>query len=53
MGSLFLNPHAYVNAALFTDSEGEIGNGNERGITFSRTNMSWVAFRQLDFGPAG
>lgn len=53
MGSLYLDAHDYVNAALFTDSHGEIGNGNERGITFSRTEMSWVAFRQLDFGPAG
>ena len=53
MGSLYLDPHEYVNAALFTDSGGEIGNGNERGITFSRTDRSWVAFRQLDFGPAG
>ena len=53
LGSLYLNPYQYVSAALFTDSHGEIGNGNERGITTSRTEMSWVAFRQLDFGPAG
>ena len=52
-GSLFLNPYDYVSAALFTDSHGEIGNGNERGITTSRTGMSWVAFKQLDFGEAG
>ena len=53
LGSLYLDPYVYVSAALFTDSHAEIGNGNERGITTSRTEMSWVAFRQLDFGPAG
>lgn len=53
LGSLHLSPYDYVNAPLYTDSHGEIGNGNERGITFSRTEMSWVAFRQLDFGEAG
>ena len=53
LGSLYLTPFEYVSAALFTDSHAEIGNGNERGITTSRTEMSWVAFRQLDFGPAG
>lgn len=53
LGSLYLNPYEFVSAALFTDSHAEIGNGNDRGITTSRTEMSWVAFRQLDFGPAG
>lgn len=53
LGSLYLEPYQYVSAPLYTDSHGEIGNGNERGITTSRTEMSWVAFRQLDFGAAG
>lgn len=53
LGSLFLDPYGYVSAALYTDSCGEIGNGNERGITTSRTERSWVAFRQMDFGPVG
>lgn len=53
LGSLHLSPYDYVNAPLYTDSHGEIGNGNERGITFSRTKISWVAFRQLDFGTRG
>ena len=53
MGSLFQNPYDYVSAALFTDSQGEIGNGNERGIATSRTGMSWVAYKQLDFGESG
>lgn len=53
LGSLFLDPYGYVSAALYTDSQGEIGNGNERGIATPRTERSWVAYRQMDFGPAG
>lgn len=53
LGSLFLDPYGYVSAALYTDSQGEIGNGNERGIATPRTERSWVAFRQMDFGPVG
>lgn len=53
LGSLNLSPYEFVGAALFTDSQGDIGNGNQRGITTSRTGRSWVAFRQLDFGKAG
>ena len=53
LGSLYLDPYGYVSAALFNDSHGEIGNGNERGIATSRTDMSWVAYTQLDFGTRG
>ena len=53
LGSLYLDPYGYVSAALFNESHGEIGNGNERGIATSRTDMSWVAYTQLDFGAAG
>ncbi len=53
VGSLSLDPYEFVSAALFTDSDGEIGSGNERGITTARKGSSWIAFRQLDFGPAG
>lgn len=50
LGKLCLNPFEPVSAALYTASQGEIGNGNERGITTSRTGRSWVAYTQLDFG---
>lgn len=53
MGSMYLNPYDYVSAALFSSSHAEIGNGNERGIATSRTEMSWVAYEQIDFGPDG
>lgn len=53
IGSLHLNPCEVTSAALYTASHAEIGNGNERGIATSRSEMSWVAYDQLDFGSAG
>ncbi len=53
LGSLYLNPYEFVCAALYNHSQGDIGNGNERGIATSRTGRSWVAYDKLDFGPAG
>jgi len=53
MGSLYLNPYNFLSAALYTQSHAEIGNGNERGIATSRTEMSWIAYEGIDFGRAG
>ncbi|MCD8142178.1 MAG: DUF4982 domain-containing protein [Clostridiales bacterium] len=53
MGQLFPDPYEFLSAALYTRSDGEVGNGNERGIATSRTGMTWVAYEQLDFGRAG
>lgn len=53
LGQLTLNPYEFVCAALFSDSQGDIGAGIEQGITTGPEGTSWVAFDQLDFGPAG
>ncbi len=53
MGSMYMNPYGYLSAALYTKSHGGIGNGNERGIATSRTEMSWVAYEGVDFGRDG
>lgn len=53
MGTLYWNPYRYLSAAIYTQSHAEIGNGNERGIATSRTEMSWVAYEGIDFGQAG
>ncbi len=53
MGSLCLNPYAFVSAGLYTCSGGEVSNGNERGIATSRNGNTWVAYENLDFGRAG
>ena len=53
LGELNLNPYEFLSASLFTKSGGDIGNGNERGISTARDGISWVAFENLDFGEFG
>ncbi len=53
LGKLNLNPYEFLSASLFTKSGGDIGNGNERGISTARDGISWVAFENLDFGEFG
>jgi beta-galactosidase len=53
MGTRYPDPYDYISASHYDHSHGEIGNGNERGIATSRTEMSWVAYDRLDFGKAG
>lgn len=50
MGELYLNPYEFVGAGLYSSTLGEIGNGNERGVATSRTQMSAVVYNRLDFG---
>ena len=53
LGQAMLSPYEFVSAGLYTDTVGEIGNGNEKGISFSRTGDSAVVFENLDFGDYG
>jgi beta-galactosidase len=48
-----LNPYTFLSASLYSLSHGDVGNGNERGISMDREHMSWVAYENLDFGPDG
>ncbi len=48
-----LNPYSFLSASLYSHSHGDVGNGNERGISMDREDMSWVAYEHLDFGPDG
>lgn len=53
MGKLSLDPYSFLSGSLYGKFFGDIGNGNERGVSMSRTGMSWVAYENLDFGKAG
>ncbi len=53
LGTSFLNPYELVTAGLFTESFGEIGNGNEKGISTARDGESGVVFDGVDFGDYG
>lgn len=53
LGQLHMNPYQFVAAGRYEASYGDIGNGNERGISTSRTGRSWVLYNDIDFGPDG
>ena len=53
MGQPNLDPYAFVTGGLFTLSYGDIGNGNEQGVSFAREGESMAGFTNVDFGPVG
>jgi len=53
MGTANMNPYEFVSAGLYTKSVGDIGNGNERGVSTSRDGESQITFEHLDFGEFG
>lgn len=53
MGQAFLNPYEFISAGLFSETIGEITNGNEKGIATARDGVSGVIYRDLDFGEYG
>ncbi len=53
LGQLHKDPYEFVYAGRYDASFGDIGNGNERGVSTSRTGRSWILFRDIDFGPDG
>ncbi len=53
MGASVLDPYGFVAGGLCDRSHGELGAGNEHGITFSRDGVSMAGFSNVDFGLAG
>lgn len=53
LGQAFLNPYELISAGLYTDTLGEIGNGNEKGIATARDGVSGVVYSGIDFGDFG
>ena len=53
LGHAFLDPYELISAGLYTDSLGEIGNGNEKGIATARDGVSGVVYSGIDFGGFG
>lgn len=52
-GKPFLDPYMFISAALYSYSNVELTNGNERGVATQRKGESHIGFRDLDFGPYG
>lgn len=53
LGQAFLNSYDFISAGLFSETIGEITNGNEKGIATARDGVSGVIYRDLDFGEYG
>ncbi|MDU7474809.1 MAG: glycoside hydrolase family 2 TIM barrel-domain containing protein [Paenibacillus macerans] len=53
LGMAGKDPYGFISAGLYDYSQGELGNGNERGVATSRDGETRVGFRNLDFGSHG
>lgn len=53
LGEAYLNPYSFVTGGLYTETIGEIGNGNEKGFATARGEESGVVFTGVDFGEIG
>ena len=52
-GKANLDPYGFVTAGLYDLHAGDIGAGNEQGVSFAREGESMVGFSHVDFGPVG
>ena len=52
-GKPFLDPYNFVSGGLYTKSNVELTNGNDRGVATLRDGESHVGFENLDFGTYG
>lgn len=53
LGKSFTDPYSFVSGGLYTISNTELTNGNERGVATARDGDSHVGFENLDFGDYG
>ncbi len=53
LGIAYKNPYEFVSAGLYDQAVGEIGAGNERGISTDQIEKSAVVFHDIDFGDFG
>lgn len=52
-GQVLLNPYEFISAGLFTDSVGDLSNGNEKGVATGRDDASGAVYSNIDFGEYG
>lgn len=53
LGTAYKDPYGFISGGLYDYTEGDVGNGNERGVATSRDSETHVGFRNIDFGPYG
>ena len=47
---MYFDPYKLVAGGLYNDSVGDVGNGNEHGVSTARDGKTIVGFRGIDFG---
>ncbi len=52
-GEAFLDPYKFVSAGLYSDSVGNVGCGNEKGVATASDGESGFVLSNLDFGDYG
>ncbi len=53
IGQVTLDPYGFISASMYTYSEGQLGNGQEHGVSTERNARSVVGFDHVDFGAFG
>ena len=53
LGEAYLNPYGFIAGGLYTGSNIELGNGNDRGVATDRELESHVIFESVNFGEIG
>ena len=53
MGMPYLDAYSFIAGGLHDLQEGDIGSGNDQGLTFARDGYSMAGFRNVDFGAVG
>ena len=53
MGQAYRSPYELISGSLYTSYQGEVSNGNERGVATARDGETVVTFGNIDFGPVG
>ncbi|MBR4725639.1 MAG: DUF4982 domain-containing protein [Lachnospiraceae bacterium] len=53
VGTAYLDPYDFITGSLYTDSRGDVGNGNEKGVATPRGEDSYIGYENIDFGEFG
>ena len=53
IGTAFINPYELVSGSLYSRCQGQVTNGNERGVATARDGKTTVTFDNVDFGAFG
>ena len=53
LGTAYFDPYDFIAGSSYTDSKGDVGNGNEKGVATPRGTESYIGYTNLDFGEFG